>query len=188
MRSLLIAGMAAGLACLGAPALAAGDPGPPPSHDDSDGYRDMHRPPPPMSHPMGHDHDRYDHYRNDRPDDADAYRGRWVGTWYGDDGRVYNGEYDGSYHDRTPPTDMRAPPPPHYGPHGMDAPPPRLPYDERVYQEGMGSYYYATPGGTTVIVQPGVITTTTVEEEVVYTRPARKWTPHRKVVKSRCGC
>jgi hypothetical protein len=196
MRTLLIAAMATGLACTGAAAGAADQPAPP-SHDGGAYHHDQSMPPPPMAQ-EGHRHGP----DGAGPDDG-AYHGRWVGTWYGDDGRVYSGEYDGSYHGITAEPERR-PPPRYHGQPGIegghmeghhmgaghgDGPPPPLPYDERVYREAPGSYYYRTPaGGTTVIVQPGVITTTTVEEEVIYTRPARKWTPHRKVVTSKCRC
>lgn len=115
----------------------------------------------------------------------DGYQGRWVGTWYGDDGRVYNGEYEGSYEGVVRGADA-GPPPPHGRPHWGPPPPPQGPYGYGPGRYGAapgGQVYYAGPGVTTIVIQPGTTTTRYVEEEVVTT--PRRWKPRRK---AHCGC
>lgn len=129
-----------------------------------------------------------------------GYSGRWVGTWYGDDGRVYSGEYRGEYQGEARGRERA----PASGPHWSDAPPPPSanaaplppagampPHAALPYGYGYGyGYGYAAPAVVTTVVQPAVVTTTTyIEEEVVYSRPAkrvvRKAKPRPKV---RCVC
>jgi Ni/Co efflux regulator RcnB len=129
--------------------------------EDRHGHHD--RPPPP---PAWRDED-------DRLAAGNAYDGRWVGTWYGEDGRTYSGEYRGRYEGSVPP-----PPSPHWG------------YAPPAYGQMMpggyiaGGYYYPAPTVTTITVQPGTVTTTYVDE-VVYTSPRRTWKPRPT---SRCIC
>jgi Ni/Co efflux regulator RcnB len=108
---------------------------------------------------------------------SNEYRGRWVGTWYGADGRVYSGDYDGAYQGTVNGADMN--PPPHdRGPHWRDG----GAYD----YDNPGNVYYVGPGVTTIVVQPAVTTTTTYyDEEVIPVRKA--WKPRRKAP-ARCGC
>lgn len=112
---------------------------------------------PPVPYDMGSPSD-------DRLSNPDDYEGRWVGTWYGKDGRTYSGEYQGSYRRGTP-----LPPPPD-APYAAPLSPPSA--------EGVPphphSYTSVDPHTgmvTTVTVIPPV-TKTYVEEEVIYSTPA----------------
>lgn len=109
---------------------------------------------------------------------AGDYDGRWVGTWYGNDGRTYSGEYRGRYQGSVPPPPVQAPPPPY---RGAPMPPPGYGYG---YGYGAPGVYYAPPGTTTtIIIQPGVTTTTTYEEVVPASRT--RWKPRAK---AKCAC
>lgn len=95
------------------------------------------------------------------PGADEGYAGRWVGTWYGDDGRVYEGEYRGSYEGIVRGQDV-APPPPHGGPH-WGPPPPPIAYPGTPYAgtttvtvsgpAGVRTYQTG-PGTTTIVVEP----------------------------------
>jgi Ni/Co efflux regulator RcnB len=120
-----------------------------------------------------------------RPGQGEGYGGRWVGTWYGDDGRVYSGEYEGSYEGDVRGADAGPPPPYHGGAHWGPPPPPAYRDGPGPYREpgAPGVYRYETgPGTTTIVIQPGTITTV---EEIVEDTSRRSY--HRRPVK-RCDC
>lgn len=93
---------------------------------------------------------------------SNEYRGRWVGTWQGEDGRVYRGNYDGVYYGTVNGVDI-GPSHPHSAPHYRD--------DMDAYPEGV-QVYRTGPGTTTIVIRPGTVTTTTIYEETV-TRQSR---------------
>ncbi|MEO8723619.1 MAG: RcnB family protein [Sphingobium sp.] len=127
--------------------------------------------------------------------------GRWVGTWYGDDGRVYSGEYRGSYQgdtatarqpegyyrsDRGAGYDASR----HHGHmHWSDESMTPYRYGEG-YSSAYGYYGYGAPViiTTTVVSQP--VVTTTIEEETIYT-PAPVRRAHKVRARPRraiCSC
>lgn len=119
-----------------------------------------------------------------------GYSGRWVGTWYGDDGRVYSGEYRA---DNRGGTSLVGPVQghwrggaghPHWSGEAMD---------QYGYGPAYGGYYgYGAPViVTTTVTQPTVTTRTYVEEKVVYERVAvKKRRAHKVHRKPRpvCSC
>lgn len=111
------------------------------------------------------------------------YRGHWVGTWHGEDGRVYSGDYEGSFHGTVNGADLNAQvlPPPWRGDR-------RGYYPSPPYAEGpAGGVYYVRPGVTTIIVQPATTTTTTYVDEEIVELPSRPVHRTRRVHRE-CRC
>lgn len=149
------------------------------------------RDPPPPPGPRGPGSVPYD--MSVTSDDHVTYNGgtsgRWVGTWYGDDGRVYSGEYRGSYEGTVSGEDHRKKK--HRkdkrhrlhpdgeisgGPHWSDLPPP-APYPVDGPHDGYyaNGYYYPGTTVTTTVIEPECTKTTKVTyvTETV-SRPARR--------------
>ena len=121
-------------------------------------------------------------YDDDQVTYGGGYARRWVGTWYGDDGRVFTGEYRrdgapprGAGYD-TPPASGR----PHWAePYYHSAPPTAY------------SYTTVAPYGvvtTTTVIQPTVTTTTYVDEVVTYAAPRRRAHKAKARIKPRPRC
>ncbi|HEX7820270.1 MAG TPA: RcnB family protein [Sphingobium sp.] len=128
-----------------------------------------------------------------------GYDGQWVGTWYGEDGRVYSGTYDGQYGGKVKGgynkrTAYRQPayrpgPPPVQG-YGYSS----YGYDAAAYGAAYGGSSYAYE--SLDYVEPSVTTTTVTTEETTYAtvrkavrKPiARKARPKPRVVCCPCGC
>ncbi|MBB6124365.1 RcnB family protein [Sphingobium subterraneum] len=147
------------------------------------------RDPPPPPGPRGPGPVPYD--MSVTSDDHVTYNGgtsgRWVGTWYGDDGRVYSGEYRGRYdgtvsgedHGKKHKKRKRH----HHdeeisgGPHWSDLPPPPEPMPADGPHEGYyaNGYYYPGTTVTTTVIEPNCTKTTKVTyvTETV-SRPARR--------------
>lgn len=133
--------------------------------------------------------------------------GRWVGTWYGDDGRVYSGEYRGSYDGGNAPAPVPGgrwkqsergagyDAPKHDGkhhrhPHWSDEAMAPYPYDPS-YSSTYDAYGYGAPVivTTTVYSKPVVTTTSYIEEKTVYTRkPVRRVHKARSRLRPVCSC
>lgn len=119
------------------------------------------------------------------------YRGRWVGTWYGNDGRTYSGEYRGRYYAPAPQAgvDYGAPPADapliHEHPRQWAAPsmPPPMVYRDYGYGYpaggyAAGDYYYPAPMVTTIIIPPAAAPREWIEEKITYVPVrTRTWKP-----------
>ncbi|MDF0542445.1 RcnB family protein [Sphingobium sp. H39-3-25] len=113
------------------------------------------------------------HDDDDRVTYNNEYDGRWVGTWYGDDGTSYSGEYRGRYEGTVPPP---------RDPHWAAA--------SNVDQYGgyfANGYYYPGPTVTTIVVQPAT-TTSYVTEDVIYPARIRSSKVRRSQSTVRCNC
>lgn len=123
-------------------------------------------------------------YDDDQVTYGGGYSGRWVGTWYGDDGRVFSGEYRSDNRDGAPPRGA-----------GYDSPPAdgRPHWAESYHGSAPHAYSYTTmaPYGvvtTTTVIQPTVTTTTYVDEVVTYAAPRRKARKAKARIKPRPRC
>ncbi len=123
-----------------------------------------------------------------------GYDGQWVGTWYGNDGRVYSGTYDGRFDGKAKGKYKRQAYQPAYRP----GPPPVQGYSYGSYgydaSAGYGASSYAYE--SLDYVEPTVTTTTVTTEETTYAtvrkayhKPVvRKTRPRPRVVCCPCGC
>lgn len=122
-----------------------------------------------------------------------AYEGRWVGTWYGDDGSTYSGAYEGRFDGER----FR-----HKGRYRPARPAPALPYEPLPAYQGHGygvSGYHYQPAPAVIhhqeaaYVAPTVTTTTYITEEIIYTKAhaARKkaaYKPRKAAARARPAC
>ncbi|MET0360661.1 MAG: RcnB family protein [Sphingobium sp.] len=127
------------------------------------------------------------------------YDGQWVGTWYGQDGRVYSGTYDGQFTGKAKgkraKTAYARPYAPAYRPAPLPGPAYGYGYDYSAssYGAGYGASSYAYEA--TDYVAPTVTTTVTTEEttyatvrKAVRKAAPRRPAPKRRVVCCPCGC